>query len=86
MIQQDKNRIEKKLYSSHPTGTLPVLQKYDDADKEADGIASQITTLTEDLGSELVRFCDFVESGLSITFDRIGFTKSWNSLYFQRWS
>ena len=59
MIQQDKNRIEKKLYSSHPTGTLPVLQKYDDADKEADGIASQITTLTEDLGSELVSYQDF---------------------------
>ncbi|GAA5916257.1 ATP-dependent helicase [Sporobolomyces salmoneus] len=58
VIQQDKKRPNKALYSSFPTGSPVVLHKARDGDDEGHYIASQIQQLSKDLGG-LLKYDDF---------------------------
>jgi DNA helicase II / ATP-dependent DNA helicase PcrA len=58
LIEQDTNRPQKKLKSTHSYGTLPVLRKLPSARDEADWLVSEIRR-TMAMTGKLVDFSDF---------------------------
>ncbi|KAG7089539.1 hypothetical protein E1B28_011212 [Marasmius oreades] len=59
IVEQDKSRIKKTLYASHPLGTTPVLQKFETEQLEAAAIASEIKRVIAYTGG-LLSYGDFV--------------------------
>jgi DNA helicase II / ATP-dependent DNA helicase PcrA len=59
LIEQDTNRPQKKLKSTHSYGTLPVLRKLPSAEDEAKWLVSEIKR-TMAMTGKLVDFSDFV--------------------------
>ncbi|KAL1707981.1 P-loop containing nucleoside triphosphate hydrolase protein [Schizophyllum commune] len=59
IVNEDKDRIQKSLRSSHPAGKVPILRAFSSEQAEAAFIATEIKRVVANMGG-VVRWCDFV--------------------------
>ncbi|KAI0342822.1 UvrD-helicase-domain-containing protein [Trametopsis cervina] len=59
VIQQDKKRIQKTLHTTHPKGPKPTLCKFDSAEAESAGVATEIKRIIASTGG-MLGYNDFV--------------------------